>query len=57
MIFYWVCDGVIKVHYPVYWAKVKDNLADYFTKLYPTKHHRAIRGTYLVPIANSSNHA
>ena len=54
---YWVRDRVRQEHYIVYWERLKDNLADYFTKTFPTKHHRDIRGTYLVPTAVSSNHA
>ena len=45
MIFYWVRYRVIQVHYLVYWARVKDNLADHFTKHHPTKHHRSTRVT------------
>ena len=41
----------------VYWEILKDNLADYFTKHNPTKHHRYIRGTYLFPTSNSSKYA
>ena len=54
---YWVRDKVRQGHYLVYWARGKYNLADYFTKNHPTKHYHAIRGTYLVPTAYSSNHA
>ena len=57
MRFYWVCNRVRQEHYLVYWERGKVNLANYFTKHHPTKHHRAIRGTYLVPIANYSKHA
>ena len=57
MIFNWVHNRVRQGHYLVYWEREKDNLANYFTKHNPTKHHRAIRGTYLVPTADSSNHA
>ena len=54
---YWVCGRVRQGHYLVYWKIGKDNLDDYFTKNHPTKHHRAIRGTYMVPTADSSKHA
>ena len=57
MLFYWVRDRVRQGHYLVYWERGKDNLTDYFTKHHPTKHHRPIRGTYLVPTADSSKHA
>ena len=57
MRFYWVRDRVRQGHYIVYRERGKDNLADYFTKHHPTKRHRTIRGTYLVPTADSSKHA
>ena len=57
VIFYWVRDRVRQGRYIVYWERGKHNLADYFTKHHPTKHHSATRGTYLVPTADSSNHA
>ena len=57
MIFYLVRGRVRQGHYLVYWKIVKYNLSSYFIKHYPTKHHRATRGTYLVPTANSSKHA
>ena len=59
-----VCDlyairegGARQGHYLVYWARGKDNLADSFTKHHPTKHHHAIRGTYLVFTDDSSKQA
>ena len=54
---YLVRERVRQVHYLVYWATVKDNLADSLIKDHPTKNHRSIRGTYLVPTSNSSKHA
>ena len=57
MKFYWVCDRERQAEYLVYWERGKDNLADYFTKHHPTKHHRATKGTDLFPTANSSKHA
>ena len=38
---YWVRYWVRQGHSLVYWASLKDNLADYFTKHHPTKHHWA----------------
>ena len=54
---YWVRNIVRQGHYLVYWEIEKDNLADYFIKNHPTKHHRSIRGTYIAPTADSSKHA
>ena len=54
MILYWVHGRARRGHYLVYWERVKDNLDDYFTRHHPTKHHRATRGTYLVPTDDSS---
>ena len=45
MIFYWVHNKVIQWHYLLYLERVKDNLANYFIKLHPTKRLRAIRST------------
>ena len=57
MRFYGVCNRVIQGHYLLYWEREKDNLADYFSKHHPTKHHRAINGIYVVPTANYIKHA
>ena len=57
MRFYWVRDRVRQGHYLVYRERGKDNLADYFTKHHPTKHHHAIIGKYLVPTVDSSKKA
>ena len=57
MILYSVRDRMIQGHHLVYWEIVKNNLANYFTKHHPTKHHRAIIITYLFPTDNSSNHS
>jgi hypothetical protein len=37
MRFYWVRDRAKQGHFKVFWAPVKTNLADYFTKHQPTK--------------------
>jgi hypothetical protein len=39
MHFYWVWDRVCQGHFLIYWAKGKDNLADYFTKHHSPAHH------------------
>ena len=54
---YGVCNRLIQGHYLLYWERGKNNLANYFIKNHPTKHHSAIRGTYLVPTSDSSNNA
>ena len=56
MRFYWIQRRARQGHYLVYWETGKDNLANYFTKHNPTKYHRAIRGTYLIPKEDSSKH-
>ena len=53
---YWVCDRVRQVHYLVNWRRVKDNLANYFTKHHPSKHHREFRSTYLFLTADKIKH-
>ena len=54
---YWVRNRVRQGHYLVYWERGKDKLANYFIKHHPNKHHRATRGTYLVPTVDSSKNA
>ena len=46
---YLVRNRVRQVRYLVYCSRGKDNLAEYFTKHHPTKHHFSIRSTYLLP--------
>jgi hypothetical protein len=43
----WVKDRVRQGHFQVYWAAGKGNLADYFTKHHPHKHHSFIRPIYI----------
>ena len=47
MRFYWVRDRVKQGHFKVFWAPGKTNLADYFTKHHPPRHHQRIRSTYI----------
>lgn len=47
MRFYWVRDRIAQNQFHVYWAPGKTNLADYFTKHHPAKHHQAVRQYYL----------
>ena len=49
MPFYWVRDRVKQGHFKVFWAPGKTNLADYFTKHHPPKHHQRFRPVYLHP--------
>ena len=43
MRFLWVADRVRQGQIKVTWSKGEGNLADYFTKIHPHKHHRAMR--------------
>ncbi len=47
MRFYWVRDRVKQGHFIVFWAPGKTNLADYFTKHHPPKHHQRFRPIYI----------
>jgi hypothetical protein len=47
MQFYWVHDRVKQGHFKVFWAPGKTNLADYFTKHHPPRHHQRIKSTYI----------
>ena len=47
MRYYWLRDRSMKKQFNIFWAKAILNLADYFTKHHPTKHHRATRHTYV----------
>jgi hypothetical protein len=62
MRFYWVCDRQQQGHFNIFWAPGLDNLADYFTKHFPARHHQAMcpiyvhskdHGTDLQVIANA----
>jgi hypothetical protein len=43
MRFHWLRDRVRQRHFHVYWQRGATNLADFFTKRHPVKHHRAMR--------------
>ena len=47
MRYYWLRDRQLQKQFQIFWEKALSNLADYFTKHHPTKHHRQIRGTYI----------
>ena len=47
MRFYWIRDRVKQGHFIVFWAPGKTNLANYFTKHHPPKHHQRFRQIYL----------
>ena len=47
MRFYWLRDRVRQAQFYVHWKNGYLNLADYVTKHHPTKHHQAMRSTYV----------
>jgi hypothetical protein len=47
MRFYWVRDWQQQGHFNIFWALGSDNLADYFTKHFPARHHQAMRPIYV----------
>ena len=47
MRFYWIRDRVKQGQFRIHWKKGSVNLADYFTKHHPAKHHREMRSKYL----------
>ena len=47
MHFHWICFHIKQSLFRLYWQKGTENLADYFTKHFPPKHHRQIRYIYL----------
>jgi hypothetical protein len=47
MQFYCIRNRVKQGHFIVFWAPGKTNLADYFTKHHPPKHHQRFRPIYL----------
>ena len=51
MRFFWLRDRENQMQFKLYWAKVINNLADYFTKHHPTEHHRNMRKLCLAPAA------
>ena len=54
MRYYWIRDRVRQGHFTVEWKKGTQNLADYFTKHHPKRHHAVIRSTYLHDPNNSN---
>ena len=49
MRYHWVKDRVQQGQFHIYWRPGFLNLADYFTKHFPTSHHRKMRKIYLAP--------
>jgi hypothetical protein len=47
MRFFWVGDQVKRQRFDVRWHPGQENLADYFTKHFDSKHHQAVRPWYL----------
>ena len=47
MRFYWVFDGVHEGQFNIYWGPAGTNLADYYTKHHPARHHVDVRSHYL----------
>ena len=47
MRFYWLRDQVKQKHFHIHWKHSYLNLGDYVTKHHPTKHHQAVRSTYV----------
>lgn len=45
--FHWVADRVKQGQFVITWKKGSQNLADYFTKIHPPKHHRATRSNFV----------
>ena len=43
MRFHWIRDRIRQKHFALFWRKGIDNLADFFTKVHPTKHFQAMR--------------
>ena len=47
MRYYWLRDKILQQQFKFFWDKGSNNHADYWTKHHPTKHHRAVRATYV----------
>ena len=47
MRFHWLRDRGNRDQFEIYWRPGKTNLADYWTKHHPTKHHLGIRKQFL----------
>jgi hypothetical protein len=50
MRFHWLRDRENRNQFKIFWRPGKTNLADYWTKHHPTKHHISIQGQYLTPL-------
>eukprot|EP00956_Cyclotella_meneghiniana_P024798 scaffold50421_cov81-Cyclotella_meneghiniana.AAC.3 len=49
MRFHWLRDRENRNQFKIFWRPGKTNLADYWTKHHPAKHHTGIRGRFLTP--------
>ena len=49
MRFHWLRDRENRDQFKIYWRPGKTNLADYWTKHHPSKHHAGIRKQFLTP--------
>ena len=50
MRFHWLRDRENRNQFKIYWRPGKTNLADYWTKHHPAKHHSGIRKQFLTPL-------
>ena len=50
MRFHWLRDRENRNQFKIYWRPGKTNLADYWTKHHPAKHHAGIRKQFLTPL-------
>ena len=48
MRFYWLRDRARQLQFHIYWKEGPSNKADYPSKNHPTKHHIAVRPTYVL---------
>jgi hypothetical protein len=47
MRYHWIQDRVKDGQFDTIWQSGRDNKADFFTKIHPASHHRAMRGLYV----------
>jgi hypothetical protein len=45
MRYHWLKDRIEQLHFDLYWAPGRLNIADYFTKHHPPNHHKQMRYT------------
>jgi hypothetical protein len=50
MRFHWIRDRIVQHQFKVVWQKGIDNVADYFTNIHPTSHHRQRRHLYVTTL-------